>query len=86
MTIMQKDNVDKRLEGGGRETKVADLNEHIDLEIMNLLSEAFEEAKKNGFKGSQKEYMDSLSLDDLKRIGVKTGGLIKPYREASRRP
>ncbi len=70
MTIMQKDNVDKRLEGGGGETKVADLNEHIDLEIMNLLEEAFEEAKKNGFKGSQKEYMDTLSLDDLKRIGV----------------
>ena len=41
---MQKDNVDKRLEGGGGETKVADLNEHIDLEIMNLLEEAFEEA------------------------------------------
>ena len=81
MSIMQKDNVDKRLEGGGGETKVADLNEHIDLEIMNLLEEAFEEAKKNGFKGSQKEYMDTLSLDDLKRIGVRTGGLIKPYKE-----
>ena len=25
--------------------------------------------------------MDTLSLDDLKRIGVRTGGLIKPYKE-----
>ena len=72
------DSVDKRLEGGGP-MQVADKDplQNIDLDLMNALKEAFDEAVKDGFKGSQKEYMDSLSLSQLKRIGAKNGGLIK---------
>ena len=59
---------------------------HIELELMNSLSTAFEEAKKEGFKGSFNEYLDSLSKDELKRIGVQDGGLISLYKKISRKP
>jgi hypothetical protein len=36
----------------------------------------FEEAKEGGFKGSFNEYLDSLSMDELKRIGSRDGGPI----------
>jgi len=44
---------------------------------MNALKEAFDEAVKDGFKGDQEEWQDSLSLGQLKRLGAKRGGLIK---------
>ena len=69
-------NIEKRMDGGGP-TLVADKNEHIELELMNALEEAYKEAVKNGFSGSREEYQDSLSLGELKRIGVKDGGVIK---------
>ena len=58
-------------------TKVADRNEHIELEIMNTLKAMYEEAKKKGYSGTQEQYMKTLSLDELKRVGVSKGGLIK---------
>ena len=68
-------NIEKRMDGGGP-TLVADKNEHIELDIMNALEEAYKEAVKNGFSGSREEYQDSLSVGELKRIGASKGGLI----------
>jgi len=70
--------VDKRLDGGGP-MQVADKDplHNIDLDLMNALKEAFDEAVKDGFKGSQEEWQDSLSLGALKRLGAKNGGAIK---------
>ena len=72
------DSVDKRLEGGGP-TLVAEKDpfHNIDLDLMNALKEAFDEAVKDGFQGNQEEWQDSLSLGQLKRLGAKRGGLIK---------
>ena len=50
---------------------------NIDLEIMNTLKQMFEEAKKQGFKGSFEKYQKTLSVDDLKRIDIAAGGLVK---------
>jgi len=65
---------------GGGPTLVADKNEHIELDIMNALEEAYKEAVKNGFSGSREEYQDSLSVGELKRIGASKGGLISGVR------
>ena len=72
-------NIEKRMDGGGP-TLVADKNEHIELDIMNALEEAYKEAVKNGFSGSREEYQDSLSVGELKRIGASKGGLISGVR------
>ena len=56
---------------------VADPMTHIDLEIMNTLKQMFEEAKKQGYKGSFESYQKSLSVDDLKRIDIAAGGSVK---------
>ena len=82
---MQKsiNSIDKRLESGGPKVLVADANEHIDLEIMNVLKELYEDAKKSGFKGTMGEWQKTLSLDELKRIGIKDGGLINMYNTKS---
>jgi len=71
--------IDKRMEGGGPKVLVADSNEHIELEIMNVLKEMYEEAKQNGYKGTLDQWQKTLSLDELKRIGIKDGGLINMY-------
>ena len=72
------DSVDKRLESGGP-MQVADKDplHNIDLDLMNALKQAYEEAVKDGFKGDQKSWQDSLSLGALKRLGAKNGGSIK---------
>ena len=72
------DSVDKRLEGGGA-MQVADKDplHNIDLDLMNALKEAYDEAVKDGFVGDQEKWQDSLSLGALKRLGAKRGGLIK---------
>ena len=70
--------VDKRLDGGGP-MQVADKDplHNIDLDLMNALKEAYDEAVKDGFVGDQEAWQDSLSLGALKRLGAKRGGLIK---------
>jgi len=71
-------NIEKRMDGGGP-TLVADKDplHNIDLDLMNALKEAYEEAVKNGFKGDQEQWQNSLSLRALKRLGAKDGGVIK---------
>ena len=72
-----KNSIAKAMDPGGP-TVVADKDplHNIDLDLMNALKEAFDEAVKDGFKGNQKEWQDSLSLGQLKRLGAKNGGLI----------
>mgnify|MGYP003626696253 CR=1 FL=1 len=74
-----KNSVAKAMDPGGP-SLVADKNEHIELELMNALEEAYQEAVKEGFKGSREQYQDSLSLGQLKRIGASQGGLISGIR------
>ena len=73
-----KNSVAKAMEPGGP-TLVAEKDplHNIDLDLMNALKEAFDEAVKDGFQGNQEEWQDSLSLSQLKRISSKNGGLIK---------
>jgi len=72
-----KNSIAKAMDPGGP-TLVADKDtlHNIDLDLMNALKEAFDEAVKDGFKGDQKQWQDSLSLGELKRLGAKNGGLI----------
>ena len=72
-----KNSVAKAMEPGGP-TLVAEKDplQNIDLDLMNALKEAFDEAVKDGFVGDQEEWQDSLSLGELKRLGAKNGGLI----------
>tara|TARA_R100000541_G_scaffold24346_1_gene34103 strand:+ start:2856 stop:3110 length:255 start_codon:yes stop_codon:yes gene_type:complete len=72
-----KNSVAKAMEPGGP-TLVAEKDplHNIDLDLMNALKEAFDEAVKDGFKGDQRQWQDSLSLGELKRLGAKNGGLI----------
>ena len=72
-----KNSVAKAMEPGGP-TLVADKDplQNIDLDLMQALEQAYKEAVKDGFKGDQEQWQDSLSLGDLKRLGAKNGGLI----------
>ena len=72
-----KNSVAKAMEPGGP-TLVAEKDplHNIDLDLMNALKEAFDEAVKDGFQGDQRQWQDSLSLGELKRLGAKNGGLI----------
>ena len=74
-----KNSIAKAMDPGGP-TLVADKNEHIELELMNALEEAYKEAVSEGFSGTREQYQDSLSLGELKRIGASTGGLISGIR------
>jgi len=69
--------VDKKLEAVSS-TMTADKDplHHIELELSSTLKQMFEEAKEEGFSGSFNEYLDSLSMDELKRVGSKDGGPI----------
>ena len=72
-----KNSIAKAMEPGGP-TLVAEKDplHNIDLDLMNALKEAFDEAVKDGFTGDQQQWQDSLSLGELKRLGAKNGGLI----------
>ena len=41
---------------------------HIDLELMDNMKRVFDEAKKEGFKGTFKDFLDTLSEEDLKTL------------------
>ena len=73
-----KNSIAKAMDPGGP-TLVADKDplQNIDLDLMQALEQAYKEAVKDGFEGDQKQWQDSLSLSQLKRIGAKNGGLIK---------
>ena len=80
-------NIDKKLEtrSDGKAAKEllqlakqeADPMEHIDLELMNALERAFNQAKDSGFTGSFNDWLYSTPIEDLKEIGkFKDGGLV----------
>jgi hypothetical protein len=50
--------------------------DHIELEIANTLKQMYDEAVKSGYKGTMESFQKTLSLDDLKRVGIKTGGTV----------
>ena len=74
--------VDKKLEAVSS-TMTADKDplHHIELELTGTLKQMIEEAKQEGFSGSFNEYLDSLSLEELKSVGAKNGGMIKKLYE-----
>ena len=45
----------------------------IDMELISNLKQAYEEAKDAGFGGSYKQFLDSLSRDELRSM-LKDGG------------
>ena len=79
---MKIPNVEKAMEGrsdGSTAKELMKLAEkdpmtNIELELMNALERAFEEAKENVFKGSMEDYVRTAPLDELKSIGLATGG------------
>ena len=75
MAKAQNNSVDKKLEAVST-TKMAEKDpmHHIDLELSSTLKQMFEEAKREGFTGSFDQYLDTLSMDELKRVGSKDGG------------
>ena len=77
--------VDKKLEAVSS-TMTADKDplHHIELELTGTLKQMFEEAKQEGFNGSFNEYLDSLSLEELKSVGAKNGGMIKKLYEVKK--
>ena len=77
--------IDKKLEDVSS-TMTADKDplHHIELELAGTLKQMFEEAKQEGFKGDFKSYIDSLSLEELKSVGAKNGGMIKKLYEVKK--
>jgi hypothetical protein len=85
MARASKNFVEKKLEAvSTNQMAEKDPMHHIDLELMGTLKQMFEEAKEGGFKGSMNDYLDSLSMDELRRIGSKDGGSIKAKQIADR--
>ena len=79
---MPVNNVDKRMEGKGT-MKVAEKDPltHIDLELMDNMKRVFDEAKKEGFKGTFKDFLDTLSEEDLNTLFLEKGGLVAKVKE-----
>ena len=75
---MPVNNIDKAMVGKG-EMKVAEKDPmtHIDLELMDNMKRVFEDAKKDGFKGTFKDFLDTLSEEDLKTLFLSDGGPVK---------
>ena len=79
---MKIPNVEKAMEGRSNGSTAKELMKlaekdpltNIELELMNALERAFEEAKENGFKGSMEDYVKTAPLDELKSIGLANGG------------
>ena len=75
---MPVNNIEKAMVGKG-EMKVAEKDPltHIDLELMDNMKRVFEDAKKDGFKGTFKDFLDTLSEEDLKTLFLSDGGPVK---------
>jgi len=79
---MKIDMVEKRLEGTSDGSTAKELKKlaekdpmiNIDLELMNSIERAFEEAKERGFEGSMEDYIRSAPIEELKAIGLADGG------------
>ena len=78
MARASKSFVEKKLEAMPTDQMAEkDPMHHIELELSQTLTQMFEEAKKDGFSGSFDEYLDTLSMDELRRVGSKDGGAIE---------
>jgi len=75
--------IDKKLEAVSS-TMTADKDPLHHLELAGTLKQMFEEAKQEGFKGDFNSYLDSLSLEELKSVGAKNGGMIKKLYEVKK--
>ena len=49
-----------------------------ELDMLNSIKEGYSNWLKKGNKGSTIDYLNSLSLDELKRISLKEGGYVPP--------
>ena len=75
---MKIDMVEKRLEGTSDGSTAKELKKlaekdpmiNIELELMNALERAFEEAKERGIEGSMEEYIKTAPIEELKAIGL----------------
>ena len=52
-----------------------------EMDMLNSIKEGYSDWLKKGNKGSEKDYLNSLSLDQLKRLSLKEGG---PVDKANR--
>jgi len=78
MARASKNFVEKKLEAVPTDQMAEkDPMHHIELELSQTLTQMFEEAKRDGFSGSFDEYLDTLSMDELRRVGSKDGGSIE---------
>ena len=84
---INRDNVDKRLEGRSDNSTKAELMKlaekdpmhHIDLELSAELDRLFKEAKEEGFTGTFNDWLDTKSDDFLKRILKNSGGVVVDF-------
>ena len=52
----------------------ADPMNHMELELTTAIQEAYENAVKNGFKGTITDWIKTAPIDEVKKIGLKDGG------------
>ena len=69
---MTTNNIDKRIVVASN-----DPMEHIELELSGAIQRGYEEALKNGFKGSITDWLKTSPIDELKRIDLGGGGPVK---------
>tara|TARA_R100001440_G_scaffold74320_1_gene99687 strand:+ start:596 stop:1042 length:447 start_codon:yes stop_codon:yes gene_type:complete len=75
-------NVEKAMEGRSDGSTAKELKKlaekdpmtHIDLELMNNIERNYKEAVEQGFKGDMEDYINSLSLEGLKKVAMADGG------------
>ena len=82
---MPVNNVEKSMGGKGnpKEMKVADADPmtHIELELMDNMKRVFEEAKKEGFKGTFKDFLDTLSDEEVRTLFLREGGIVRHLKK-----
>jgi hypothetical protein len=77
-------NVERPLEGKGDGTATKEIKQyaekdpmtHMDLELMGNIERDYKEAVKQGFKGDMEDYINSLSLEKLRKIALSDGGSV----------
>ena len=75
-------NIDKALEGRGDLSekdsllKLAEKDpfHNIELELTAAIEEAYEEAKKDGFKGTVTDWLKATPVSELKKLALRDGG------------
>lgn len=67
-------NIEKALNEVPRGLQLADSLQHMDLELIAEINRAYDEAVRNGFKGSLDDYIKTTPIEELKRIELEMGG------------